>query len=359
MTTDSSFMSGDEHVDDDVRDDDYRVHTDICNQADYYQKIADKSALYRCVDHLSNDINEMNNTSLESKFYFIQYRINCTGDVPFLEIGMTRDEESQTMKCCTMNYLDYIGISGNARCKGYKYYNGAYYVFFHVDVGDDAVQLVKTTDPDVVYVVMDEVVNKGYVYEMMIESGVCDFFTENNEFSFVHSYDHGVYETPIVGYTRTLEKYVRYVEDLGTGRADESAPLGAAYYFTSFDNAQDDSIHRRMCYINPDFVEEEQGEQSVICRFVVFAGKTKVILNRPDDEPDTSEYKKYLLTRKDSAPAEHMTMRITDHDGKWMEWYDTAYLGNVMLDNGEYYRDGPVWAVQNYHRQQYIDHRKC
>ena len=38
MTTDSSFMSGDEHVDDDVRDDDYRVHTDICNQADYYQK---------------------------------------------------------------------------------------------------------------------------------------------------------------------------------------------------------------------------------------------------------------------------------------------------------------------------------
>lgn len=359
-------MSGDEIVDDhDIRDDDTKVyddytrHNDGYNHSEYYRKIADKSALYQCIDQLSNDISEMSNASLESKFYFVQYRVNCNGHVPFLEIGMVRDEESQTMKFCTMNYLDYIGVSGDARCKGYKYYNDAYYVFFHMDVDDVAIQMIKMVYPDLVYVIMDEVVNKGYVYEMIIDNTVCDFFIKNTEFSFIHSHDYDVYETPIIGYTRTFKKYVKYVEDLGTGRADESAPLGAAYYFTSYDNAQDDSIHRKMCYINPDFLEDDEGQQAVICRFAVFAGKTKVILNHPTDEHDTSEYKKYLLEKNDRVAVEHMTMRVTDYDGKWMEWYDTAYLGNVMLDNGEYYRDGPIWAAQNYHQQQYLDHRNC
>ena len=362
----SSTMSDDEIVDEyDIEAcdtkvyDDYSSHTDVYKQTDYYQKIADKSAIYQCVDQLSNDINDMNSVPYDAKFYFVQYRINCNGYVPFLEIGMVRDDETQTMKCCDMNYLDYIGISGDARCKGYKYYNGAYYVFFHIDVDDVAVQMVKMVYPDLVYVLMDEVVNKGYVYEMHVDDIIREFFIKNSEFSFIHSYNYDVYETPIVGYTRTFKKYVRYVEDLGTGRADESAPLGAAYYFTSFDNAQDDSIHMKMCYIHPDFVEQDQEEPSVVCRFAVFAGKTKVMLNHPDDESDTSEYKKYRLRMKGVESEEHMTMRITDHDGKWMEWYDTAYLGNVTLDNGEYYRYGPIWATQNYHQQQYLDHRNC
>ena len=29
-------------------------------------------------------------------------------------------------------------------------------------------------------------------------------------------------------------------------------------------------------------------------------------------------------------------MRISDHDGKWADKYDSVYLGNVELDDGSY-----------------------
>ena len=48
-------------------------------------------------------------------------------------------------------------------------------------------------------------------------------------------------------------------------------------------------------------------------------------------------------------------MRVTDYDATWKEHYDSAYLGNVELDNGERYEHGPIWAINEYWRQHYLD----
>ena len=47
---------------------------------------------------------------------------------------------------------------------------------------------------------------------------------------------------------------------------------------------------------------------------------------------------------------ERLLMRISDHDGKWSEKYDSAYLGNVELDNGEVF-DKNILVLKEYEQQ--------
>jgi len=47
---------------------------------------------------------------------------------------------------------------------------------------------------------------------------------------------------------------------------------------------------------------------------------------------------------------ERLTMRISDHDGKWAETYDSAYLGYTELDNGSILKK-PIIVLKEYNQQ--------
>jgi hypothetical protein len=47
---------------------------------------------------------------------------------------------------------------------------------------------------------------------------------------------------------------------------------------------------------------------------------------------------------------ERLTMRISDHDGNWVQNYDSVYLGEVELDNG-ILLDRPILVVKEYKQQ--------
>jgi len=76
-----------------------------------------------------------------------------------------------------------------------------------------------------------------------------------------------------------------------------------------------------------------------------------VIENCPNDPADESETKQQRLSddRVDTK-LEQLTMRISDHDGRWAENYDSVYLGPVELDDGTYFHCN-LLAVKNYNQQ--------
>ena len=60
-----------------------------------------------------------------------------------------------------------------------------------------------------------------------------------------------------------------------------------------------------------------------------------MVENLPNDESDNSDIKKERLEDPDlDKNMEILIMRISDHDGKWTENYDSAFLGKIELDNG-------------------------
>ena len=58
-----------------------------------------------------------------------------------------------------------------------------------------------------------------------------------------------------------------------------------------------------------------------------------------------------LRDRSLNQNIEILTMRISDHDGKWAENYDSAYIGHIELDNGENLENTPIIVVKNYDQQ--------
>ena len=48
---------------------------------------------------------------------------------------------------------------------------------------------------------------------------------------------------------------------------------------------------------------------------------------------------------------EVMTTRISDHDGKWAEKYDSVFLGKTELDNGQYLKKTQIYVLKEYEQQ--------
>ena len=48
---------------------------------------------------------------------------------------------------------------------------------------------------------------------------------------------------------------------------------------------------------------------------------------------------------------EVLKMRISDHDGKWSENYDSVFLGKIELDNGSYLKNTPIIVLKDYNQQ--------
>ena len=48
---------------------------------------------------------------------------------------------------------------------------------------------------------------------------------------------------------------------------------------------------------------------------------------------------------------EILTMRISDHDGKWADNYDSVFLSKTELDNGAYLKNTPIMVLKEYEQQ--------
>ena len=317
---------------------------------------------YNAKQHLFNDIDRYLESNSFNQIKIIAYEVNNDGVYPFLQfllfndlftpkltfpvlpINYTNITTEQIFKM-TMNLFislklsnNYETFSKNIVFDGFYEENGE--VFLFVDVTQNKLNLPDIyLDSFVRFVLIDEILNLKHVCNINVDAEVTDFFTNNYELSVLKNDKNEAYDVPSVSYVGRKEKMLNFTYTFGVTKQNKNAILGPYYYFTDFENAIREQSNVTDC-------------NSGIVRFAVFMKNVKYIENSQNDNIDESEVKKMKLQdANEDNNYERLTMRITDYDGIWSEKYDSCYLGNIELDNGEYLKNTPVLVIKEYNQQ--------
>lgn len=282
------------------------------------------------------------------------YNINTTGKHPFQQFILIKsindtiefpsvivytdfnsDELINYTKVCLFGLLsidDFEKFNDVVDFNGYYEYNNNLYLFF--DITNCKENITSTNKNNNLWLsLIDEIVNHKNVYNIKIATEVTDFFIQNNDMCFLVNENHINYEIPVVSYVSKEKSKTNFTYIFGETARDKNSLLGSYFYFTDLNNAL------------------KNNEESVI-RFALFLGTTKYIQNLKNDAIDTSEIKSQRLNDNNlDKKMEYLTIRISDHDGKWTEIYDSVYVGNIILDDDTVLQNTPIIVLKTYEQQ--------
>ena len=319
---------------------------------------------YEALNLLTDNIDEYLTINSDKKIInikIISYEIKNNSKYPYIKYLLTKNLQTNTLNLSVLevNYLElnsdkiiiftklnlfsllnlneYDNYDKLICFKGFYVYNEELYVFF--DLTNCNLQLDNTLKKySTMFCLLDEIINHTSVCNFSIEQSITNFFNNNIDFCFLKNKNDTNYEVPSIGYVGINQNRINFTYIFGVIKKDNNAILGPYYYFTDYNN----SI--KEC----ELINNNAG----IVRFALFLGKNKVIENLINDEIDKSDTKKErLLDPNLDSILEELTIRISDHNGKWTEYYDSVYLGQVKLDNDEYLKNTPIIVVKEYDQQ--------
>jgi hypothetical protein len=310
------------------------------------------------------------------------YEVNNEGIYPFLKFLLSRDIFNEKFNFPYLPlYLDvsieplfnfitvhlfsilklenFQAFKEAIKIKGLYDYNNEIYLF--IDLTECKLNLNDIYySSDVMFALLDEIINHKSICNMEIDDEVVDFFIYNNKFCYLTSDKNIRYESPTVAYVWSEEKMLNFTYIFGTSKKNNSALLGPYFYFTDYKNAthgiypNSSIMDSTIKWDNLDYSVKNNtiNKKSGIVRFAIFTGITKYIENHPNDPVDKSDIKNQRLNDVSlNQNFERLTMRISDYDGIWSEDFDSCYLGNVELDNGEKIPYSPLFVLKNYNQQ--------
>lgn len=322
--------------------------------SNYYNYIS-KTKLIKNIDYYLNE------TAI-NKIEICAYEINNQGVYPFLQFLLINENEYRLrfpyilLNPYTSNNTEeiinlvkkmifnltvsdnYDSFSQNIEIDGFYSYNKS--IFLFVDLTQNKLNINDTyLNSPVRFALIDEILNQKHICNIQIHDYVTNFFNFNEKYCILTNENNENYEIPIVSYVNREISMLNFTYIFGVSKMDKSAILGPYYYFTDFNNA----------------VKKEENivknDKSGIIRFALFIKKIKYVENFPNDAIDESEIKQHRLVDENlNQSLERLTMRISDHDGNWSNTYDSCYLGNVELDNGDIYKNNII-VVKEYNQQ--------
>lgn len=185
-----------------------------------------------------------------------------------------------------------------------------------------------------IFALMDEIVNRQKVNETPIQNQIISLFIMNDPLCFLLNMEtEEQYEMPTTGYVCKEKNKVSFTSIFG--QTTEDGIVGPYFYFTSHKNAQN-----------------KKPSNGGIIRFALFTGNTRYIENLLDDPIDDSRIKRERLEDPNiDQMYEKMTLRITDYDGTWTNKYDSVYLAQLELDNGDFVKDAPMLVIKEHCQQ--------
>ena len=124
-------------------------------------------------------------------------------------------------------------------------------------------------------------------------------------------------------------------------RENKDNILGPYYYFNDYDNCLKRALNSKKSY--------------GIVRNMMFLGTTKVLMNNINDSVIISQYKIDYLKRNNLNKI--VLNRLTDYEGLWTNDNDSIYIGNIDLDDGSKFTEGPLWVVKNYDQFVSLDYK--
>lgn len=327
-----------------------------------YEPVPPNFYNYNAKQHLINNIDYCLESNTFTQIKIVAYEVKNDGVYPFLQFLLLKDDilDNLTLPVIPLNYSNtsteqiinmttilFVGLhltknyetfTKNIVFDGFYECNGEMFLF--VDITKNSVNLYDIYSDSIVrFGLIDEILNQKHICNINIDKSVTDFFNSNYEFCSLTNEENQEYETPLAGYIGKQGNMLNFTYIFGVTKENKNAILGPYYYFTNFENAS----------------KEETANKKTKCgivRFALFTKKIKYIENHPNDNIDESETKKLKL--EDNLvdnQYERLTMRITDYDGKWAQNFDSCYLGDIELDNGEYVKNAPLLVLKEYNQQ--------
>ena len=342
-------------------DDEYEcdyIHTGTPNDVTHnVTKIPDNLFSYKAIAHTQN-IHDLGEGIQNIVFVF--YRVKTEGKYPFLEFGLIRDPRDYEYGFVELPRSDVDNIHGLKCITGIIQEGITAYVMYNVVSTQETSNVLMMQHPELFFVLSDDIINVGHAYKFPIEEEVRTFFNQHRDLLVLHKGDtEETIEMPVAGYVGASIKHVDNISVFGVSPSETSAPFGSGFYFTNYTNASAQAKNPVVEYINPVFNTASSQGMKVVCRFAMFLGRTKVVLNKPTDDIDTSATKKHLLSQADAQYKSKLTLRITDHDSVWKSDYDTIYIGKPELDDGCVFEEGPLWALQHYDQHMFLHYVMC
>jgi hypothetical protein len=310
---------------------------------------------YAALDNLVHDISILNTKILKIMAHEVKYIcktpylkyllfkdiITDTLDFPCVNLTSTKLDREKTILLSKLNLFGILQLDNYEQFEKKSWFKGFYANENELRIFIDLTECNLIVDHkhknnELLFCLLDEIINHEKVYHFCIDPSVTNFFIQNIDFCFLKRQDKtdDNYDLPIVAYVGIQQSKLNFTYTFGVLAKDKSAIFGPYYYFTDYDNAK-----------------KHENENDGIVRFALFLGKMKVIENLLTDEIDKSITKKErLMDKMLDHNTEVLTMRISDHDGNWTENYDSLYFGKIELDNGKYL-DNMMFVIKDYHQQ--------
>lgn len=309
-------------------------------------KETENNYVYDILPLLNNDLSTIQNNN---NIQLCIYNINNNSLYPFLEFYLIKNLFLNTLEFPSLYTKDVImdidlflekcfSKKEKYVIHGYRKHDNNTYVFIHIYSSENLL----VNNHSCYLALVDEIMNLKHIDNIKIDNNITDFFLNNTDFLYIRDPNYKIYEVPVVAYQGIEERLMMFTFMFGLSKSDFTNLMGPYFYFTNYQNVLVNFNNKKMKY--------------GVIRYALFLGAMKIPMNFLDDEEDTSSIKKELLTRSNNKKA-LLTMRISDHDGKWTNMFDSVYIGRTQLDDGSLLEDTPMLVIKNYNQQYSLSYK--
>ena len=277
---------------------------------------------------------------------FLQYLLqNVFGYLHFVSLGKASVRDNSIIDYST-KYLHLLFMEKKSELeestveyKGAHVEKGALFLFF--DVTKCELNINDSYKSNKLWFTLpSEIINGQRLADLEIDEVTAELFYTYPTFAILHDANGAKYEVPQVGYVSKHDCKTVFTYTFGETAKKSNALFGPYYYFTNFANC------------TKQLADFDKDNVIGLIRFALFLKKHKIVENLLTDPVDDSPVKKERYDDPNlDANYERLTARISDHDGKWTEQFDSIILSNVQLDNGTFMKNVPLFCVKEYEQQ--------
>lgn len=346
------------------------------NENENYEPVEPNYYGYRAINSLPFNIDHVLHTDQTYKVNICAYEINNQHKYPFLKYLLYKNktinkcsfppffitgDKSKEIVLRATNFVQKLlnniaETPDNVVFNGCKFFNNNIYIFFDCTQCTIKQSELLWNTNNTWFAIVDEIVNTKSVCNILIDECVTDLFLQNPYLCYLQNRQNENYVLPIVAYVARDDPKLHFTFVFGVSKSLNTSILGAYYYFTNYKNAFHPNSTMIVNHVGETTAPTGNLSQTLfargIIRFALFIEKTKIIQNSPNDPIDNSEIKKNK-SQDDLSDINHETLvtRISDPNGNWTGDYDSAYIVNILLDDGNYIKDTPIIVIRDYDQQ--------
>ena len=214
-----------------------------------------------------------------------------------------------------------------------------------------------TSEDSSYWITVHEALNNRHTFGIPVSKEVTSSLTKREELLFLQDDDGVLIETPMIGYRGEYYKKMAFIAGLGMPRSGPYSSLGPYYNFADFTrslryacitlNGKPKKVFDNLITRDDTPVFTKGG----MVKFVLYLGRTKVMLNRDSDEKDDSHESLKLAEKR---PFFKTILRLRDSTGKWASKYDSVIQPLMTVYDPELKRDrelDPQYTIKMYDQQ--------